>query len=430
MSRTPQEVIDQSPMSVLQVTVVVMCVLLNALDGFDVLSISFASPGISAEWGIERAGLGFVLSMELFGMAFGSFLLGRVADQYGRRPTILGCLVVMSVGMLAAAYANSVTELSVYRLFTGLGIGGMLAATNAMTAEFSNNRHRALAVIVMASGYPLGAIVGGAIASDLLISYDWRAVFHFGAVMTAVFFPLVWFFVPESVVYLAQRDDAEALSAINKMLRKMKHELVSELPNRIEKVSSSTRELFVGTLKSKTTLLTLAYFAHIMTFYFIIKWIPKLVVDMGFHPSEAGGVLVWANVGGLAGSLLLGLLSLKFPVKKLILIVLVGSVVMVSYFGQGQNDLVELAFIAGAAGFFTNGAIVGMYYMFTHVFPTHLRAGGTGFVIGVGRGGATLGPIVAGLMFALGYGLDTVAVLMATGSVVCFVALSFLRTES
>ncbi len=417
-------------MSVLQVTVVVMCVLLNALDGFDVLSISFASPGISREWGIDRAGLGFVLSMELFGMAFGSFLLGRVADQYGRRRTILGCLVVMSAGMLAAGGAMSVTELSVYRLFTGLGIGGMLAATNAMTAEFSNNRHRALAVIVMASGYPLGAIVGGAIASDLLLSYDWRYVFYFGAGMTAVFFPLVWLLVPESISYLAQRNDAEDLSAINKTLARMKHELVTELPNQLGRVSSSTRELFVGALKSKTILLTIAYFAHIMTFYFIIKWIPKLVVDMGFHPSEAGGVLVWANVGGLAGSLLLGLLSLKFAVKKLVLTVLVGSVVMVSYFGQGQSDLVELAMIAGAAGFFTNGAIVGMYYMFTHVFPTRLRAGGTGFVIGVGRGGATLGPIVAGLMFALGYGLGTVAVLMAVGSVVCFVALSFLRTES
>lgn len=427
---TPQTIVDESSMSRVQIVAVTLCVLLNALDGFDVLSISFASPGISAEWGIDRAALGLVLSMELFGMAFGSFALGRIADQYGRRPTILGCLVVMTSGMLAAAFATSVTELSIYRLFTGFGIGGMLAATNAMTAEFSNARHRPLAVMLMAAGYPLGAIVGGAIASDLLVSYDWRAVFYFGAAATAAFFPLVWFLLPESVSYLAQSGRSNALERVNATLARMQHSLATELPARVAKAGSSTRELFVGTLRSRTFLLTVAYFAHIMTFYFILKWIPKLVVDMGFHPSEAGGVLVWANVGGLAGSLLLGLLSLKFKVKSLILGVLAGSVLMVSYFGQGQSDLQELALIAGAAGFFTNGAIVGLYYLFAHVFPTHLRAGGTGFVIGVGRGGATLGPIVAGLMFSVGYGLDMVAFSMALGSVICFIALLFLKTEA
>lgn len=427
---TPQVILDESPMSRIQIVAVTLCVLLNALDGFDVLSISFASPGISAEWGIERAALGVVLSMELFGMAFGSFLLGRVADQYGRRPTILGCLLIMTLGMLAAAFATSITELSIYRLFTGLGIGGMLAATNAMTAEFSNSRRRPLAVIMMAAGYPFGAIVGGAIASDLLVSYDWRAVFYFGAAATAAFFPLVWFLLPESVAYLEQSGKPNALAEINATLQKMKHRLATGLPARAESVSSSTRALFAGAMRSKTVLLTVAYFAHIMTFYFILKWIPKLVVDMGFHPSEAGGVLVWANVGGLAGCLLLGLLSSKFKVKSLILAVLVGSVIMVSYFGQGQSDLAELALIAAAAGFFTNGTIVGLYYLFAHVFPTPLRAGGTGFVIGVGRGGATLGPIVAGLMFSLGYGLDMVAVSMALGSVICFIALLFLKTEA
>ncbi|MBE9538541.1 MAG: MFS transporter, partial [Proteobacteria bacterium] len=75
-------------MSTLQVAAVTMCILLNALDGFDVLSISFASPGISSDWGIDRAALGVVLSMELIGMAAGSIILGTVADTFGRRPTI------------------------------------------------------------------------------------------------------------------------------------------------------------------------------------------------------------------------------------------------------------------------------------------------------------------------------------------------------
>ena len=173
-------------MSTLQVLVVGITVALNALDGFDVLSISFASPGIATEWGIDRAALGVVLSMELIGMAIGSILLGGVADTIGRKPTVIGCLVVMATGMLMATTATSLVTLSVWRIVTGLGIGGMLAAINAVAAEFSNARRRHLSVSLMSIGYPIGAVVGGLVAAQLLRGNDWRAVFYFGAAVTAV----------------------------------------------------------------------------------------------------------------------------------------------------------------------------------------------------------------------------------------------------
>src|SRR5262245_49505746 len=100
MTIDPRETIARSPMTAAQMLVVGLTVALNALDGFDVMSISFASPGIATEWGIDRAALGIVLSMELIGMAVGSALLGGVADRIGRRPAILGCLSVMALGMV------------------------------------------------------------------------------------------------------------------------------------------------------------------------------------------------------------------------------------------------------------------------------------------------------------------------------------------
>ena len=196
MSHNPTETIANSPMSATQIMAVCMCILLTALDGFDVLAISFASPGISTEWGINRAALGLVMSMELIGMAVGSILLGNFADKYGRRPTVLLCLVIMSGGMLAAGLANGINDLSAYRFITGLGIGGMLASTSAMAAEFSNAKHRSMSVILMAGGYPLGAVLGGAVASELLKFHDWRAVFYFGAAATAMFILLVWYLLP------------------------------------------------------------------------------------------------------------------------------------------------------------------------------------------------------------------------------------------
>src|SRR5215468_7796485 len=98
----PRQIIDRSAMTTAQIVVVALTVLLNAMDGFDILSIAFASPGIAKEWGINQLALGIVLSMELIGMAFGSALLGGLADKIGRRPTLLGCLVVMASGMLLA----------------------------------------------------------------------------------------------------------------------------------------------------------------------------------------------------------------------------------------------------------------------------------------------------------------------------------------
>src|ERR671913_1706180 len=114
MNTDPRDLIARSPMSRLQVAVVGITIGLNALDGFDVLSISFASPGIMAEWGIDRAALGIVLSMELIGMALGSVLLGGIADRVGRRPTILGCLTLMVLGMFMATTVTSLGQLAAW----------------------------------------------------------------------------------------------------------------------------------------------------------------------------------------------------------------------------------------------------------------------------------------------------------------------------
>ncbi|NWK96786.1 MFS transporter [Sphingobium lactosutens] len=431
MTQDPQSILSRHAMRPLQIAAVTLCVLLNALDGFDVLAISFASPGIASEWGIDRAALGLVLSMELIGMALGSVVLGNVADRVGRRPTVLGCLVIMAGGMGMATLATSVAGLSAIRFLTGLGIGGMLACTNALVAEFSNDHHRNLAVAIMASGYPMGAIIGGSIATGLLAEGHWRDVFSFGAVVTAIFLPVAWFLLPESIGFLVQKRGPDALDRINATLRRLGHEGAAALPPPPEKpVKASIRQLFAPALARSTILLTIAYFFHIMTFYFILKWIPKIVVDMGHAASQAGNVLVWANVGGLAGATLLSLLTYRIPVRALVIVAMLASTVLVTLFGLGQDSLTQLALIAGAAGFCTNAGVVGLYALFAKVFPTAVRAGGTGFVIGIGRGGAALGPIVAGLLFNAGFGLALVSTFMAMGSLVGAMALLLLGRQA
>ena len=427
MTLDPRETIAKNPMSTIQIAVVAITIGLNALDGFDVLAISFASPGIARAWGIDRAALGFVLSMELIGMGLGSIFLGGVADKIGRRRTVLGCLTVMTLGMIMATRAQGVYDLSVWRVFTGLGIGGMLAAINAVAAEFSNARRRSLNVSLMAIGYPIGAVVGGSIAALLLKQGDWRVVFEFGAAATAVFIPLVFWLVPESVSWLCQRQPAGALAGVNRSLSRMGRPQVAELPVIAAEVRRrSVGDIFGPRLARATVLVTLAYFLHITTFYFILKWVPKIVVDMGFTPSSAAGVLVWANIGGATGGAVLGLLSLRFSLKTLTVFVLVMSTIMVAVFGRGQASLAQLSLVCAITGFFTNAGVVGLYGIFAQVFPTHVRATGTGFAVGFGRAGAVIAPIVAGYLFRAGYGLEFVAIAMGAGSLVAAIALGLL----
>jgi benzoate transport len=430
MATTPDQIVARSKLTPFQIVAIAITIGLNGLDGFDVLSISFAAPGIAAEWGINRAELGFVLAVELMGMAAGSIMLGGVTDKMGRRPMILGCLVVMSAGMLLATTATGVTTLSIWRLLTGLGIGGMLAATNAAAAEHSNDKNRNLAVSLMAIGYPIGAVLGGSVAAWLLQFYSWRAVFLLGGCVSLAFIPIVWFRLPETVAFLCQRQPKGALDRVNHTLKRMGHATADALPPpRKEELKGATSDLFSPALIATTILVTVAYFTHIATFYFILKWVPKIVVDMGFAASSAAGVLVWANVGGAIGGALLGVLTRRYPIRILTIGVLLVSFVMVSVFGSGHTTLTGLALVAASAGFFTNAGVVGLYAIFAEAFPTHVRASGTGFAIGVGRGGASLSPIIAGFLFEGGFGLQGVAILMASGSLVAAAALFFLKTQ-
>src|SRR5438552_2113530 len=211
----PRDIIAKSPMSVMQIFIIVITVGLNALDGFDVASISFASPGIAKEWGIDRGALGIVLSMEVIGMAIGSMFLGGLADKIGRRRAVLACTIIMALGMFMVPTTRGLVELSIWRVFTGLGIGGMIATVNAVAAEFSNTKRRDLSVSLYSIGYPIGAVVGGILAQRLLAIYDWRSVFYLGAITTTVLIPIVFIFVPESVQWLTQTRPAGALDRVN-----------------------------------------------------------------------------------------------------------------------------------------------------------------------------------------------------------------------
>jgi len=210
----------------------------------------------------------------------------------------------------------------------------------------------------------------------------------------------------------------------------MGHERVAELPViATEDRKRSIGDIFGPGLLATTVVVTFAYFFHITTFYFLVKWVPKIVSDFGFAASSAAGVVVWINVGGATGGAIFGLLTQRFSVKALTIGVLLLSAAAITIFGRTPPDLQQLSIICAIGGFCTNAGIVGLYAIIAQAFPTHVRAFGTGFTIGVGRGGSVLAPIIAGFLFTAGYTLPMVALLMGLGSLFAAGVLLMLKLE-
>lgn len=424
----PQRIIDDAPMNWRQYVVVLLMVLLNALDGFDVLSSAFASPGISKEWGVPREALGIMLSAELVGMGFGSVILGGLADKRGRKPTMLVCLAIMALGMYFAHDATGLTDLSIWRFITGLGIGGMLTSTNAVTAECTSLRGRSLSMAIYVIGYPLGGVIGGIVAQTwLLPNFDWRAVFLFGSVVTAVMIPLVVLLVPETPAFYTATRPADAVARINRSLTAFDKAPIAALPPLVaDSPQPKLMEILSNPrLRPVTLLLAFGYMFHTITFYYILKWAVKIVSDYppGYAPPLAASVLTYANIGGALGGLLLGFLMKRWDIKLPTVIMLFLALAGVTAFGIGFDSIGAWRAAAFVAMFFGNGAIVGFYAAFAKGFPAFARATGTGFVLGVGRLGAAGSPIIAGYLFKL-FGVDQlllVSFCMGLGSLAALV---------
>jgi MFS family permease len=254
----------------------------------------------------------------------------------------------------------------------------------------------------MVIGYPLGGGIGGLWASGLINAYGWRSVFYLGAAVTALLLPLCYVFVPESVHWLTRKQPANALARINRSLSKLKQPQVNAVPelNTADR-KISLADIFSPALVGITLTVTAAYFLHIVSFYFLATWTPRIVAAMfpALPPGTGPRVLALTNFGGAVGGAVFGLLAGRVGLKPLTIIILLMNAVSIFLFGRTPADLGTLTWLAIAVGTFGNAAISGMYSIAAYAFPTHVRATGTGFVIGIGRGGAVLSPWLAGFLF-------------------------------
>ena len=356
---TPQRILAENPMGRRQWTAVALAIFLNGLDGYDAASISFAAPGIAESWGLDPAALGWVLSMELIGMAVGSLAFGMAADRFGRRPCILTCLILMASGMLGATFSQDVLQLSTARILTGLGIGGMLASLTAIVSEYANDRWRPVVISTMIVGYPLGSVLGGLVARHLLVVGEWHDVFLFGAIVTIIALPLALALIPESPIWAGRQSVGEGLRRANKILAKFGLPSAEETEaGGMTGGSASLAALFRGPLARVTILLTLAYVGHMTCYYFILKWMPKLVVDFGYEAQIGADMLIVAMLAGSFAGPVFGFVASRITLPLASIIVLLGAALAVNVFAQVGTDRLALIGASALVGvFFNSGGV-------------------------------------------------------------------------
>lgn len=427
-----RERIDTSRMSPYQWLIIGMCVLLNALDGFDVLAMAFTANGVTKEFGLTGSELGVLLSAGLVGMAIGSLCLAPLADAIGRRPMILAAVGVAGAGMLLAATAGDMVQLGIWRLLTGLGVGCILACTNVIASEYSSKQRRGLSIGIYTAGYSVGATLGGAAAVYLQSQYGWRSVFVFGGISTLSILVVLLFLLPESVDFLVTKRPRNVLDRLNRIARKTGHPESDSLQDAVvsaKKKANPISELMSASNRRSTLLLWLAFFTTMFGFYFVNSWTPRLLVTAGMTESQGitGGLML--TLGGIFGAVLYGVVATKWNSKVVLVAFTCLSSVMIVVFISSASVIV-LALGAGVlVGMLINGCIAGLYTLAPSLYPASVRSTGVGWGIGIGRIGAIIAPLITGALLDASW--SAVQLYLAVGAVVLIsaVAVGMIRSK-
>jgi MFS transporter, AAHS family, 4-hydroxybenzoate transporter len=410
-------------MVMLQKLTIFICFLLNILDGMDVMVISYAAPAIAKEWATTPQALGVVLSAGLLGMTVGTLFLAPRADIIGRRALILGCAALMGLVVLATSTASSVNELIFYRFISGLGIGGVLPISAALTAEYAPKSTKDFWVSFVMSGYPIGAVLSGFVAASVIPTYGWRTMFQFAGAATLLTLPFVYFFMSESLDFLLKKQPKNALAQANVILSKMGQVSLAALPPivaaKVEKTAISS--LFTPERKRSTLNLWFALFLSFATMYYLLTWIPKLASAMGLPMNLAIYAGAVFNLGAVTGIWLQGYLSEKFGLRRIIFLFMALTALLMTLFTFFKGSALVLV-LFGFLGFAMQGGFVGLYAVAAAIYPTEIRSTGMGWAMGAGRVGAIISPILGGYLASWGLSMTATFIIFAVPALLAGIA--------
>ena len=419
--------LDEHGLGAFQIKLIAWSVLLAMIDGYDIGAIAFAAPHLIAEWHVPPKALGLVLSASNIGVLFGSQIFGWIGDRYGRKTALILANLLFGAFTFIAAYATNLTELSWLRFVAGLGIGGVIPNLVAINAESAPRNLRATLAIIAAGLVPLGGAMAGFVGAALVPQYGWQILFEIGGVVPVVLALAAIVGLPESIKFMtlheSHRAKMVALLAAIRPDYQVPPQARFVIEDEQQSPSSNPIYLFSSGLAAITPLTWLMFACNLMGYFFLISWTPTLMGAAHVPPQMAALAGAALQVGGTVGALVLcwWLQRARFFAIAILFAIAVPVVASIGYAGLTSTTVLILATFF--AGFIVLGIQSGINVVGALIYPTSLRANGSGWQLGIGRLGAIAGPFLGALF--VGLPVEELymwsAIPFAVGAVVCFI---------
>lgn len=426
------QAIDEGKFTPLQRMIYVLAALALVLDGFDGQMIGYAIPSIMQEFGVTRSAFSVAVASGLVGMALGSVLAGLIADRVGRKPVLIGSIFLFGSATFLIGFATDVTSIAVIRFFAGLGIGAALPAATTLTAEFTPTRFRTIAVTTAIVCYPLGGMLAGLVAGQVLPTQGWRIFFFIGGVMPIAYAVILIFLLRESPKYLARQ--SSRWEELRTLMARMAHE-VAHVKEFTDGVITSVKRGSIGEVfregrASDSIWLWVCFFMTLLSIYSAFSWLPTMLTTEGLSPALAGMGLTAYNFGGVIGAIICALAITRYGSRKPMVLYATMSAAsalllnLVSVTTDTQTFLLGL----GVHGLFTNALQCALYALCAHLYPTLIRVTGTATALAFGRLGAILSAFAGAAMITAG-GASAYLNLLGGSMVVTVLGLVMIRNH-
>ena len=349
----------------------------------------------------------------------GAFIFGPLADKIGRKYALILTVIFFGGASLASAWSTSITELTILRFLTGMGLGGAMPNAITLTSEFCPEKRRSFLTTLMFCGFTLGSAFGGLAAAQMVAGYGWESVLLLGGILPLALAPVLWLTLPESVRFLVLKNaPAEQITAVLHKIAPEADLSGASYTGVTKPKGSPVRQLFQPGLVSGTLLIWLSFFMSLLVFYLLSSWLPTVISSAGMTLKEASLMSMMLQLGGTAGALLIGALMDRINPHTVLGGFYALAALFIALIGSSTASPWLLSLAVFGTGFCLAGSQVGVNALAAGFYPTASRATGVAWANAVGRSGSVLGSMFGGAILASGLGLPVAFAIVGIPAVI------------
>ena len=396
-------------------------------DGYTVIAIAYAMPVLVREWGLGPEQTGLILSMGYLGQLIGAVFFGWLAERIGRLSVLLFTILLFVSMDVACLFAWGAASMMVFRFIQGIGTGGEVPVASAYINEYIGSKGRGRFFLLYEVMFLLGLVGAGLIARALVPAYGWQAMFLVGIIPGIILIPFR-FFMRESPRWLASKGRYEEADRIVGQLEASAtaagHSLEPPKPVATRaKAGSNWRELFSGFYRRRTFTIWAMWFCSYLVANGMITLLPTLYRQTFNLPLETSllyGLLT--SVAGVVASVACALLIDRVGRKRWYMIAFFAAPLpLLALAFLGATSPLEVLILAGLAYAILQTITFSLYLYSAELYPTRMRALGTGLGSAWLRLGSSTGPILVGVLMGsagVQYVFATFAVVSLVGAVI------------